>query len=167
MSHTWLTGREQRLFGQQLPNEVRERVQLAAATSNFNNPGAEKQLWDTQQMYPQYLAIYIVIYKYYLHQVRLAEAYQTLRQAMLAAAETGGFPADWATLSPHTTDWHSAKLPQHVYLYCLRELGIILQRMGKGREYYRILEKCLELDPNDNLGATGIRMLTDEMKRTE
>lgn len=167
MNRIWLNQDEQRLFGQQLPSEVTERLQQASGTSNFDPKGAEKQLWNTLHMFPHDLAIYIVIYKYYLHQVRLAEAHQTLRQAMLAAAEAGGFPADWGVLSPLSTDWHSTKLPQRLYLHCLTELGIVLQRMGNNRDYYRVVEKSYELTLENHPDASRRQMKSDEAIKPE
>lgn len=156
MTVPWLNESEQILFGLHIAPEIKALLQQALYASSFDDKRAEQRLWHAQQMHPRQLEIYIVIYKFYLHRGRLAEAHQTLRQAMAAAAEAGGFPADWMVLHANTTEWRGAEIPQRVYLYSLKALGFILLRMGGVDESYRILEKCYEIDPGDQPGAGAV-----------
>lgn len=159
MALQWLNEGEQILFGRHISPEVNALLQQAVHASSFDDQLAEQRLWQAQQMHPEQLEVYIAIYKFYFYRKRLAEAHQTVRQALQAAAEAGNFPADWRQLSADTTDWAGTESPQRVYLYSLKALSFILLRIGGVDESYAILEKLYEIDPQDHTGASVIREL--------
>jgi hypothetical protein len=163
----WFNESEHILFGRDISAEINTLLQHAAHASSFDEKRAEQRLWRVQQMHPRQLVVYIVIYKFYLFRGRLAEAHQTLRQAMVMAAEEGGFAADWTALHADATAWHSPDGPQRVYLYCLKALSVILQRMGGVDESYRIVKKLYEIDPGDQTGASVMRMLARDVMQEE
>lgn len=164
MALPWLNKSEQILFTQHLPEQISGLLQQAAYFSSFGEKRAEEQLWQAQQLFPQQLELYIVIYKFYLYHARLAEAHQTLHQALRVAAEAGGFPADWRILHAHTTNWRSPDIPHRVYLYSLHALVSLLQRMGSVSKSYQVIEKLYEIDAGDQNGSRVMQVLSKDEK---
>jgi len=159
MTLQWLNQSEEILFGRHIAPEVNALLQQAVHASSFDDELAEQKLWQAQQTYPEQLEIYIALYKFYFYRGRLQEAHQVVRQALIAAAQAGGFPGDWNALRVDSSDWSETESPQRVYLYSLKALSFILLRLGSVDESYRILEKLYEIDPYDQTGATVIREL--------
>lgn len=150
MTLPWFNQSEEILFAQDLPAELGTLLQQAAYASSYDDKRAEQMLWQAQQLHPQQLELYIAIYKFYLFRARLAEAHQTLHQGMIAAAEAGGFPADWKVIRSNSTDWYATDMPHTIYLYSLRELVLLLQRMRAVEESYAVMQKLYEIDCSDN-----------------
>jgi len=149
MTLPWLNMSEDTLFTRHLPEELSTLLRQSAYASSYDDKRAEKMLWQAQQMHPEQLELYVVIYKFYLFNGRLAEAHQTLRQAMIAAAEVGDFPADWKVINSNSTNWCATDMPHRLYLYCLRELALLLQRMRSVDESYEVVQKLYEIDCSD------------------
>lgn len=167
MSLQWLNQSEQILFGRHIAPEVETLLQHAAYTSSIDETLAETKLWHAQQMHPEQLEVYIVIYKYYFYHSRLQEALQTLRQAIHAAAEVGGFPADWHEVKADSCNWGNNESPQKVYLYSLKALSFILLRLGSADMSYQILQKLYEIDPLVQTGSMVMRELGHEIRDEE
>ena len=143
-------------FGGVAPPEIDRRLRDAAA-AYADTAHAEQLLNEARALDPECLPVYFALYKFYFYKMRLADAERTARQALAAAARQAGFPADWTTLAPDTTDWSDRTA--HFYLFSLKALAFIRLRCAAGDEARAILAKLAELDPHDRVGASVIGAL--------
>jgi tetratricopeptide (TPR) repeat protein len=143
-------------FGGVAPPEIDQRLRDAAA-AYADTAQAEKLLNEAHALDPECLPVHFALYKFYFYKTRLADAERAARQALAAAARQAGFPADWTTLVPDTTDWSGGAA--HFYLFSLKALAFIRLRCEAGDEARAILAKLAELDPHDSVGASVIRAL--------
>ncbi len=141
-------------FGGTTPETVDRRLRDAA----YAEPArAEALLLDAQHLDPECLPVYFALYKFYFHRSRLADAERVARRALDTAARQAGFPADWATLAPDSVDW-SGRVA-HFYLFSLKALAFIHLRQGRAQKACAILNKLVEIDPLDSVGASVIGSL--------
>lgn len=157
------------MFGPNIPAALDAVLQQAAQA--YDDPArAEALLWQARSMNPAQLEVYIALYKFYFYKRRLEEAESVARDALLCAAEQGGFDGDWSALHADSADWRRPNGPERVYLYTLKALGFIrLRRMDfAGGE--ALLDKLAELDPDDQVGgsvlqelAAGLREVVDHV----
>ena len=120
---------------------------------------AETLLWQAQKLAPEVLPVYFSLYKFYFYKGNLEQAELSARMALLAAAMQGGFNADWRSLQIDSADWQDYEAPSHFYLFSLKALAFIRLRRGDAMESSAILEKLMEIDPADSVGASVVRSI--------
>lgn len=145
-----------------VPVPVRQMVQHAIA-SYEDKPVAEQLFKQALALAPDELEIHVAFYKFYFYQKYLAEAEQVARQTLCKAAELTGLPADWRRLRKEFASWISPDSPVRYYLYTLKALGFIALRQEKLSLAHELLDKLLELDPDDRVGGSVIKTLANRM----
>lgn len=145
-------------FGSNLPPVAARLLDEAVAARSHPNR-ADVILWSAQAMYPDCLAIYFALYKFYFYEGKLHEAERVTRLGLARAARLAGFAPDWYTLTPTSADWSDTRGPQHFYLFSLKALAFICLRLRRRPECQAILSKLAQLDPADSIGASVIRDL--------
>lgn len=143
------------LFSRDMPPAVNKLLQEAVAARD-DKPRAERLLWEAHETDPKRLEVYVALYKFYFYQGRFDEACAVAQQGLRAAAEQGGFPADWRELAIASADWTRPEGAERFYLYTLKALGFISLRMREFRLALDILDKLRELDPQDQVGGSVI-----------
>ena len=146
------------LFGGEASPVVTQLLKQAAAAYQQTNR-AEAILWSAQAIDPACLPVYFALYKFYFYKFRLADAEKVALMGLNAAAQQGGFPAEWSRLSFADANWKSTICAQHFYLFTLKALAFIRLRLGRREESLELLVKLLELDPSDSVGSSVIRDL--------
>lgn len=148
------------LFGGETAPEVSELLERAMQ-SYADTQLAETLLWQAQQKAPDALPVYYSLYKFYFYKRDLENAELSARMALQAAAKTGGFDADMLALHPDSADWEDYASAAHFYLFSLKALAFILLRRGIRNEAALIIDKLIELDPHDSVGASVVRSIAE------
>ena len=140
-------------FDLQTSAAIKQRLQLAA--EHYADGGAEAYL---QQAYAEEqlnLSVLVALYRFQYYQHRHAEALHTADLAMNVAAESIGVPGHWRQLTPDHLAHGLSKSYTMVrfYLMALKGAGYLNMRLGELAEGVEMLNKVIELDSNDRLGA--------------
>lgn len=149
-----------------VPVSVRQMVQQAIA-SYENKPMAEQLFKQALQLAPDEMEIYVAFYKFYFYQKYLPEAEQVAKQTLYKVAELTGLPSDWRRFQKEFASWSSPDSPVRYYLYTMKALGFIALRQEKLSLAHEILNKLLELDPDDRVGGSVIKALANRMLEGE
>lgn len=148
------------LFGGETAPEVSELL-ARAMQSYADTQLAETLLWQAHRKAPDALPVYYSLYKFYFYKRDLENAELSARMALQAAARAGGFDADMHALQADTADWTDYANPAHFYLFSLKALAFILLRRGERDEAAAIIDKLIELDPHDSVGASVVRSIAE------
>lgn len=146
-------------FGGLTPAAIDRQLQTAASHYHDNAALAEALLLQARDAAPQCLAVYFSLYKFYFYKQRLQQAETTVLKALEIAAELGGFINDWRVLTPDSAPWEDVVHPAHFYLFSLKALAFIRLRLERSAAAHALLDKLLELDPQDQVGSSVIRTL--------
>ena len=130
-----------------------------AAECYADTTQAEFLLWTALKADPDCLGSYFSLYKFYFYKRVLRDAEEVALLGLETAARQGGFSVDWTQLTPASVDWQRVDAPQHFYLFTLKALAFMRLRLGRPDECKALLDKLLELDPHDSVGASVIRDL--------
>jgi len=141
------------------PPEIEHHPRQAAQVYQ-DTAAAEHILLRVLAMDPHCLAVYFSLYKFYFYKHRLHDAEHIALRGLATAAMQGGFDSDWTRLHRHSAAWQRVDGPQHFYLFTLKALAFIRLRLGQTAAARALLDKLLELDPADQVGASVIRDLT-------
>ena len=145
-----------------VPVPVRQMVQQAIA-SYEDKPMAEQLFKQALQLAPDEMEIYVAFYKFYFYQKYLAEAEEVAQQTLYKVAELTGLPADWRRFKKEFANWTSPDSPVRYYLYTMKALGFIALRQEKLSLAHEILDKLVELDPDDRVGGSVIKTLANRL----
>lgn len=158
-------------FGPTVPASL--RVLLNKAVSVYEDTArAEALLWQAQRMNPGRLEVYVALYTFYFHKCQLEAAENVAWEALERAAEQAGVTPDWARFNPACADWCRPHGPERACLHTLKALGFIRLRRLDFAGGEAILDKLMELDPEDRLGgavlldlATVLREIVEHVAR--
>jgi tetratricopeptide (TPR) repeat protein len=145
-------------FGGVVPAALDGRL-LEAARSYANTSRAESLLLDAHKLDPECLPVYFSLYKFYFYSHRLHEAKEIVLAALATAARQAKISSDWSQLTKNSAAWNETSSPAHFYLFSLRALAFIYLRLGRHEEANSLLDKLLELDTGDGVGASVVRSL--------
>jgi hypothetical protein len=150
-------------FDEMLDAEVSER--LAEAARQYADGTAEQPLLRAYFLAPRSLTVLVAVYRFYYYQHRLRDALIVADRALEICAEQLGFPADWRNLDPALVDRAAGTSMTLVrfHLLSLKANAYLKLRLGFPTEGKAILQKLMELDSNNRLGA---RELLDVVNRT-
>lgn len=149
-----------------VPVPVRQMVQQAIA-SYEDKPVAEQLFKQALELAPDEMEIYVAFYKFYFYQKYLSEAEQVAQQTLCKVADLTGLPADWRCFQKDFAHWRNPESPVRYYLYTMKALGFIALRQEKLALAHEILDKLIELDPEDRVGGSVIKTLANRMSETE
>jgi len=140
-----------------------ERGLRLAGLAYHDDQVAERHLQEAADAAPEHAAVLIGRYRFYFYKGRLREALDVARVCLAKAARDVGLTADWRQVRREDADFGSydAVLPRF-FLFTLKGYGYLHMRLGELAEGRAALDKLLELDPGDKLGA---RVLLDVLER--
>jgi len=147
------------MFAMDMPPQIDAVLQEAVVFHENEPKRAEQLLQQALDLAPGRLEVYVAFYKFYFYKNRISEAEAIALKALDAAAEQGGFSADWSCLSADAMQWHPATDAQRFFLYTMKALAFINLRKGNPMLADSMLTKLAELDPKDQVGASVIRDL--------
>jgi len=150
------------LLGRGLPPEA-ERHLAEAGLAYQRDDIAEQHLREAHALAPGHAAVLIGLYRFYFYKGRLVEALDVARVCLEKAAADNGLVTDWWQVRATDADFGSfdAPLPRF-YLFTLKAYAYLQMRLGNLGEGRLGVEKLLELDPSDKIGA---KVLLDVLER--
>ncbi|TCT07867.1 hypothetical protein [Aquabacter spiritensis] len=150
------------LLGGGLPHAAERHLRYAGASYHLDAV-AEQHLRQAQAIAPDHAAILIGFYRFYFYKGRLAEALDVAKQCLAKAARENNLPQDWRKAAPHDAafgDYES--LRPRFFLFSLKGYAYLHMRLGRLDEGRAAVQKLLQLDPSDKVGA---RVLLDVLDR--
>lgn len=150
-----------------LPEAAARHLALAGS-AYCQDSIAERHLAEASRIAPDHLAVLVGQYRYLFYKGRLAEALAQLRVCMAAAAEQGSLPADWRTARASDAAFGDfGALWARFYMFALKAYGYIHLRLGLQEEGRHALQKVMELDPTDKVGAKVLLDVLDRQGRDD
>jgi len=143
-------------FEEAMPARVESLIALASA--NYGSVEAELGLLQAFLLAPENLAVLVSLYRYYFYQHRLDDAETVAERAMAVTADRLGLPRHWQKLDEGAAAAGAARSfgMLRFYLLALKASAIISLRQGKLDDARQRLEKLMELDSRDQLGAGAL-----------
>jgi hypothetical protein len=141
------------LYGGETTEDIAELLEDAMSRYTETDK-AEAKLVEALRRSPKSLPVHFSLYKFYFYKKRLVDADKVVQNSLLEAAHQGGFDPDWKSLNSSSTDWSNT--PAHFYLFSLKALAFIRLRQGDETGCLAVLNKLLELDQGDKVGASVI-----------
>lgn len=135
------------------PVQVTELIQQAS--ENYSSGGAESFLLNAYKMAPENLEVLVALYRFYYYQHRYQDAIETAFKAMKVVEPAIGFPSKWneITFNDLANGVMESFTMVRFYLLALKGAAYLNLRMGNMELGVRMLNKVIELDSSDRLGA--------------
>jgi len=145
-----------------LPTEAAYHLRLAGLAYTQDSV-AERHLGHALRIAPEHMAVQVGYYRYLFYKGRLPDALTQLNVCLGQAAQHISLPADWRKAAPNDADFGNySAVWARFYLFALKAYGYIKMRLGELDEGRTAINKVLELDPGDKVGA---KLLLDVLDR--
>lgn len=140
-------------LGVGLPSEAEAHLRLAGQNYHRDEV-ALAHLQSAWEIAPGHAAVYIGRYRFYFYKNRLAEALQVGTECLAKAAVDNGMSPDWRDAKQSDADFSSFEaIVPRFFLFTLKGYAYLQLRLGALAEGRAAVEKLLELDPTDKVGA--------------
>lgn len=151
------------LLGRGLPSEAEHHLWEAGLSYHIDDL-AESHLREAEALAPGHAAVLIGLYRFYFYKGRLAEALEVAGRCLAKAAEENGLPADWRTVRAADAEFgrYESILPRF-FLFSLKGYAYLQMRLGRMEEGRAAVDKLLELDPSDKIGARVLLGVLDRI----
>ncbi len=150
------------ILGENLPEEAK-RLLHAAAMSYDQDKTALQYLMEARLLAPTHAAVLIGLYRFYFYKGRLAEARGVAETCLARAAIDNSLPLDWRRVAPEDAAFGDFDaLGPRFFMFSLKGYAYLSMRLGELEESAAAIDKLLELDPADKVGA---RVLLDVLER--
>jgi tetratricopeptide (TPR) repeat protein len=151
------------LLGEGLPSEAERFLHLASETY-ADSETAERFLRQARQWAPDHAAVLIGFYRFYFYKGRLLEALEIANHCLDKAARENNIPRDWrrARAQDAAFDRYDEILPRF-FLFTLKGYAYLQMRLGDFEESRVAIDKLLELDPTDKIGAKVLLGILDRI----
>jgi hypothetical protein len=151
------------LLGHGLPSEAEYHLWEAGLSYHLDDI-AEGHLREAEALAPGHAAVLIGLYRFYFYKGRLAEALDVARRCLAKAALENDLPADWRAVRAADAAFSRYEniLPRF-FLFSLKGYAYLQMRLGQTGEGRLAVEKLLELDPTDKIGARVLLGVLDRM----
>jgi tetratricopeptide (TPR) repeat protein len=151
------------LLGGGLPVEAEYHL-WEAAESYHLDAVAEHHLREAQALAPGHAAVLIGFYRFYFYKGRLTEALQIAKQCLAKAATENRLPAHWSEVRASHADFGNyEKILPRFFLFTLKGYAYLQMRLGNLVEGRLAVQKLLELDPSDKIGARVLLEVLDRV----
>lgn len=145
------------ILGEGLPEEA-ERLLHAAALSYDRDDVALQYLMEARGLAPTHPATLIGLYRFFFYKGRLVECLDVAETCLTRAAIDNSLPLDWREVSPQDASFgdFDAVLPRF-FMFTLKGYAYLNMRLGDYEASSEAIDKLLQLDPTDKIGATLLR----------
>ena len=141
------------LLGGGLPPEAEYHLWEAGLSYHLDDV-AERHLREAEILAPGHAAVLIGLYRFYFYKGRLAEALEIAKQCLEKAARENNLPAHWQDVTARDAEFsHYEDMLPRFFLFTLKGYAYLQMRLGNLEEGRAAVEKLLELDPSDKIGA--------------
>ncbi len=136
--------------------EVNELLQRAGDA--YGEGDAEHYLQKAYDLAPENLSVLVAMYRFYYYQHRYQAALDIAFQAMSVVAPRISFPSHWShlTFNDLANGVVSSFTLVRFYLLALKGAAYLNLRLGKIAEGIYMLNKVVEFDSKDRLGARAL-----------
>lgn len=161
------TMRVEALLGGGLPPEAEFHLWEAGLSYHLDDV-AERHLQEAQAIAPDHAAVLIGLYRFYFYKGRLSEALGIAKICLAKAARENNFAGDWRLVAAGDAEFgrYDNMLPRF-YLFTLKGYAYLQMRLGNVEEGRGAVNKLLELDPSDKVGARVLLEVLDRMGRDD
>jgi tetratricopeptide (TPR) repeat protein len=153
------------LLGGALADDAERHLQRAALSYHLTDV-AETHLRAAHVLAPDHAAVLIAFYRFYFYKGRLFEALQMARACIRKALQENRLPPDWRMVRASDApfgEWEA--LVPRFFLFSLKGYAYLSMRLGDLAEGRLAVEKLLELDARDRIGARVLLDVLDRMDR--
>jgi tetratricopeptide (TPR) repeat protein len=140
-------------FDMPMLEEVETLINEAAEC--YGSGGAESKLLKAYVIAPRNLTLLVAMYRFYYYQHRWSDALYIADQAMLVSGELLEMTTHWRLLTPGHLGAAALRSMGllRFYFLALKGAGYLCLRMEDREAAIERLQKVVELDPQDRLGA--------------
>lgn len=140
------------------PTPVTVQHLLARAAAAYGNKKAELYLQQAYARAPQNPTVLVAMYRFYYYQHRLEEAIDIANQVMRLLAQQLDFPARWEelTFAEFSNGLLVSFTKVRFYLLALKGTAYLHLRLGKTSTGITMLNKIIQMDAYDRLGARAL-----------
>lgn len=151
------------LLGHGLPSEAEQHLSEAGLSYHCDDL-AESHLREAEALAPGHAAVLIGLYRFYFYKGRLAEALEIAKRCLAKAIEENDLPNDWRAVRARDAEFsrYENMLPRF-FLFSLKGYAYLQMRLGRTDEGRLAVEKLLELDPSDKVGARVLLNVLDRI----
>lgn len=141
------------ILGEGLPEEA-ERLLHAAALSYDQEEVALRYLMEARLLAPTHPATLIGLYRFFFYKGRLEECLSVAETCLTRAAIDNALPLDWRDVAPDDAAFgdFDAPLPRF-FMFSLKGYAYLNMRLGDYDASAKAIDKLLQLDPADRIGA--------------
>ncbi|WP_448030576.1 hypothetical protein [Bradyrhizobium liaoningense] len=151
------------LLGRGLPSEAEHHLWEAGLSYHLHDI-AERHLREAEALAPGHAAVLIGLYRFYFYKGRLAEALAVARRCLLKATRENNLPADWRFVRAGDAEFgRYENILARFFLFSLKGYAYLQMRLGETEEGRLAVEKLLELDPTDKIGAKVLLGVLERM----
>lgn len=151
-------------FDTPLPEHV--SALIAKASDSYGEGDAELPLLQAYLFEPENLTVLVALYRFFYYQHRYMETLVIAERVLALVGKQLDFPDDWHDLTtPDLQGEHKPMGLVRFYLLALKGASYVclrLEQFDRGRE---MVEKIIELDPEDRLNASVLKQVIDEANR--
>jgi tetratricopeptide (TPR) repeat protein len=153
-------------FDEPLQTEAKACLELAA--NQYAEGGAEPSLLRAYFLAPEHPMVLVALYRYFYYQHRLADALLVADRVLRIFAERLDLPQDWRDLTESQLGGGVMVSMAMIrfYLLALKGGGFLELRLGLYADALARLEKVVELDVHDRLGARALMQVAQEALHT-
>jgi tetratricopeptide (TPR) repeat protein len=143
-------------FDQPIEAAASEAIEQAAAS--YGEPSAENWLLRAYFLEPEHPVVLVALYRFFYYQHRLSDALLVAERVLRITARALGLPEDWRHLDRASfTERPPVPMPRlRFYMLALKGAGYLELRLGDYPAALQRLERVVELDDNDRLGAATL-----------
>lgn len=154
---------EELYFDEALNEEAKACIEKAA--EGYADDQAYEPLMRAYFLEPEHPVVLVALYRFFYYQHKLADALIVAERALKIFAERLDLPEDWRDLEeahllkPATDSMTKVRF----YLWTLKGAAYLELRLGKHETAMARLEKLLELDDKNHLGAEVLLDVANEV----
>ncbi|PPD44293.1 MAG: hypothetical protein CTY15_07570 [Methylocystis sp.] len=150
------------VLGEGLPQEA-ERLLHAAALSYDQDAVALRHLMEARLLAPTHPATLIGLYRFYFYKGRLKECLSVAEACLTRAAIDNSLPLNWRDVRSKDAPFGDFDaIGSRFFIFSLKGYAYLTMRLGDFDESAAAIDKLLELDPADKIGA---KVLLDVLER--
>ncbi len=154
-------------FDQTISDEAQQNIQLAAENysqaniqdkaQNTSAKDPEKLLLKAYFLEPEHPLVLVALYRFFYYQHRIQDALIIAERVLQLYATKLSLPQDWQQLnSKHIQSQTDTMDELRFYLFTLKGAAYLEMRLGHYEIAKQRLNKIIELDSNDRLGAKAL-----------
>lgn len=146
-------------FDKPLPAEVSALLQQASKT--YGSHAAEQHLLRAYFLEPENFSVLVALYRYFYYQHRYGDAFIVAERTLLVAARQLDINPDWRALTDADLGYgvQRSMALMRFHLHALKGAGYLKLRLGHYQEALDRLQKVVDLDAADRIGAAPLRDL--------